>query len=103
MAPIGHVAASAQSAREVTMSRNPYTKSWRLFPFLFCLLAALATQVAQWTLAAQQKPSFTVGWSVYVGWDPYYYLAKSGILRKWSDKYGIEIKVQRFDYAPSLD
>ena len=52
---------------------------------------------------AQQKPSFTVGWSVYAGWDPYYYMAKSGILRKWADKYGINIRVQRFDYAPSLD
>jgi NitT/TauT family transport system substrate-binding protein len=50
-----------------------------------------------------EKPSFTVGWSVYVGWNPYYYMAKSGILRKWADKYGINIKVQRFDYAPSLD
>jgi NitT/TauT family transport system substrate-binding protein len=49
------------------------------------------------------KPSFTVGWSVYVGWNPYYYMNKSGILRKWADKYGINIKVQRFDYAPSLD
>jgi NitT/TauT family transport system substrate-binding protein len=49
------------------------------------------------------KPSFTVGWSVYVGWNPYYYMSKSGILRKWADKYGINIKVQRFDYAPSLD
>jgi NitT/TauT family transport system substrate-binding protein len=55
------------------------------------------------TVAAQQKPSFTVGWSVYVGWDPYYYMNKSGILRKWADKYGINIRVQRFDYAPSLD
>jgi NitT/TauT family transport system substrate-binding protein len=59
-----------------------------------CLLAS--------TLLAD-KPSFTVGWSVYVGWNPYYYMSKSGILRKWSDKYGINIKVQRFDYAPSLD
>src|SRR6186997_1213599 len=50
-----------------------------------------------------QKPSFTVGWSIYAGWTPYYYLNKSGILRKWADKYGINIKVQRFDYAPSLD
>ncbi len=50
-----------------------------------------------------QKPSFTVGWSVYVGWNPYYYMQKSGILKKWADKYGIAIKVQRFDYAPSLD
>ncbi len=31
-------------------------------------------------------PSFTVGWSVYVGWNPYYYMAKSGILRKWADE-----------------
>ncbi len=50
-----------------------------------------------------QKPSFTVGWSVYVGWNPYYYMAKTGILKRWADKYGVAIKVQRFDYAPSLD
>ncbi len=50
-----------------------------------------------------QKPSFTLGWSVYVGWNPYYFMQKSGILKKWADKYGVAIKVQRFDYAPSLD
>ncbi|HEY4361241.1 MAG TPA: putative urea ABC transporter substrate-binding protein [Bryobacteraceae bacterium] len=50
-----------------------------------------------------QKPTFTVGWSVYAGWTPYYYMAKAGILRKWADKYNITIKAQRFDYAPSLD
>jgi NitT/TauT family transport system substrate-binding protein len=50
-----------------------------------------------------QKPVFTVGWSVYAGWTPYYYMNKSGLLKKWADKYGITIKVQRFDYAPSLD
>jgi NitT/TauT family transport system substrate-binding protein len=53
--------------------------------------------------AFAQKPSFTVGWSIYAGWTPYYYLGKSGILKRWADKYGITIKVQRFDYAPSLD
>jgi NitT/TauT family transport system substrate-binding protein len=67
------------------------------------LVSLLLAFIAQWPLAAQQKPLFTVGWSVYVGWDPYYYMAKSGILKKWADKYGIDIKVQRFDYAPSLD
>jgi NitT/TauT family transport system substrate-binding protein len=30
-------------------------------------------------------------------------MAKAGILRKWADKYNVTIKVQRFDYAPSLD
>lgn len=53
--------------------------------------------------ALAQKPAFTVGWSIYAGWTPYYYMNKAGILRKWADKYGIQIKVQRFDYAPSLD
>jgi len=48
-------------------------------------------------------PTFTVGWSVYAGWNPYFYMAKSGILKKWADKYGVVIKVQRFDYAASLD
>ena len=50
-----------------------------------------------------EKPSFTVGWSVYVGWNPYDYMQRSGILKRWADKYGINIKIQRFDYAPSLD
>src|ERR1700690_4530311 len=52
--------------------------------------------------AAGNLPTFTLGWSVYVGWDPYQYMAKSGLLKKWADKYGVAIKVQRFDYAPSL-
>jgi NitT/TauT family transport system substrate-binding protein len=30
-------------------------------------------------------------------------MAKSGILKRWADKYGVVIKVQRFDYAASLD
>ena len=65
---------------------------WRFTAFLFLAASALA-----------QKPTFTVGWSVYAGWTPYHYMNKSGLLRKWADKYGIAIKVQRFDYAPSLD
>jgi NitT/TauT family transport system substrate-binding protein len=64
------------------------------FIAIFLLLPALA-----WA----QKPTFTVAWSIYVGWDPYQYMAKSGLLRKWGDKYGVTINVQRFDYAPSID
>lgn len=66
------------------------------------LRTALLSLLFAFTVWAQ-KPSFTVGWSVYAGWTPYHFLQKSGILRKWADKYGIEIKVRRFDYAPSLD
>jgi NitT/TauT family transport system substrate-binding protein len=50
-----------------------------------------------------EVPTFTLGWSVYAGWNPYFYMAKSGILKKWADKYGVAIRVQRFDYAASLD
>src|SRR6201982_1015550 len=67
------------------------------------IYSCMTILLAQSSLLAQQKPSFTVGWSVYVGWDPYYFMARSGILKKWADKYGINIRVQRFDYAPSLD
>ena len=69
---------------------------------LLCSLALLVLS-ALWSPLVAQKPAFTVGWSVYVGWNPYYYMAKSGIMKKWADKYGITIKVQRFDYAPSLE
>ncbi len=69
----------------------------RFISSLFLLLSFFAIPVFA------QKPTFTVGWSVYVGWDPYQYMAKSGLLKKWADKYGVAIKVQRFDYAPSLD
>src|SRR5437588_8563156 len=76
-----------------TESQTKVTTMLRIV--LFLLLLA--------NLGFAQKPSFTVGWSVYAGWTPYYYMNKSGLLRKWADKYGIAIKVQRFDYAPSLD
>jgi NitT/TauT family transport system substrate-binding protein len=74
----------------------------RLSLFITAIVIA-SVFAAHLTVLAQQKPSFTVGWSVYVGWNPYYYMSKSGILKKWADKYGINIKVQRFDYGPSVD
>src|SRR5712664_3215183 len=76
----------------------------RRLAVLLCLLfmAAVMAQTPP-SPPAGPKPSFTVGWSIYAGWTPYYYMNKSGILRRWADKYGVTIKVQRFDYAPSLD
>src|SRR5580692_12587349 len=74
-------------------------------PRLFSLACALCLLPASFLPAAAlaDTPTFTVGWSVYAGWNPYFYMQKSGILKKWADKYGIAIKVQRFDYAASLD
>lgn len=49
------------------------------------------------------KPVFTLAWSVYVGYDPYPYMKKTGILKKWADKYNVDIRLRRLDYASSID
>src|SRR5271170_2839961 len=67
------------------------------------MLRKLALLLLIATTLSAAPPAFTVGWSIYAGWTPYYYMNKSGLLRKWAEKYGVTIKVQRFDYAPSLD
>ncbi len=69
----------------------------------FALLMLAIFVLPRARAAAPATPRFVVGWSVYAGWNPYYYMAKSGILKRWADKYQVDIQVQRFDYAASLD
>ncbi len=45
----------------------------------------------------------TVAWSIYVGGLPGDYAGSSGILKKWADKYNIEIELVRMDYIPSFE
>jgi NitT/TauT family transport system substrate-binding protein len=52
---------------------------------------------------AWAKKTFTVAWSIYVGWQPWDYANQSGILKKWADNYGIEIELRRMDYIPSVE
>lgn len=53
---------------------------------------------------AAPKKEFKVAWSIYVGWMPWDYMAKHGILKKWADKYGIKIDlVQVNDYIESIN
>lgn len=48
--------------------------------------------------------SFKVCWSIYVGWMPWAYGAEQGIVKKWGDKYGIDIEVVQFnDYIESIN
>ena len=50
------------------------------------------------------KTEFNIGWSIYAGWMPWAYAEKSGILKKWADKYGIKINlIQVNDYVESLN
>ena len=47
---------------------------------------------------------FRVAWSHYTGWEPWGYAADKGIVKKWADKYGIEIEVTLInDYIESIN
>ncbi len=77
----------------------------RLFTTSAVLLMAcsvLAAPAAQ--AATQEKTSFRIAWSIYVGWMPWDYAAQSGILKKWADKYGIRIELTQInDYVESIN
>ncbi|GAA6144608.1 putative urea ABC transporter substrate-binding protein [Thalassolituus maritimus] len=50
------------------------------------------------------KDSFSICWSIYVGWMPWAYGAEEGIVKKWADKYDIEIDVVQInDYVESIN
>ena len=52
---------------------------------------------------AEEKTSFKVAWSIYVGWMPWGYLETSGIMDKWAEKNGIDVEiVQVNDYVESI-
>ncbi len=68
---------------------------------LLLLLLALSMTVAQPVLA---KDKFRIAWSIYVGWMPWDYGNNSGIVKKWADKYGIDIEVVQInDYVESIN
>src|SRR3954467_7100829 len=68
------------------------------------LVAFVAIAAIQPSQAAEAKKSFKVAWSIYVGWMPWDYADQSGILKKWADKYGIEIKLTQInDYVESIN
>ena len=66
-----------------------------------CLGCSPSTTATKATTTPKEK--FTVMWSIYVGWMPWSYAQQSGILKKWADKYNIEIDLQRADYIPSIE
>ncbi len=68
----------------------------------FGLVAALLATAP--TADAQEKTSFRIAWSIYVGWMPWGYAADAGIVDKWAEKYGIEIEVVQInDYIESIN
>jgi NitT/TauT family transport system substrate-binding protein len=54
--------------------------------------------------AAAEAKTYRVAWSIYVGWMPWDYADRSGILKKWADKYGIKIQLTQVnDYVESIN
>ena len=69
----------------------------------FLSAAAMALTLSPGLAAAQEKDSFRVAWSIYVGWMPWGYLEDSGIMDKWAAKYDIDVEiVQINDYVESI-
>ncbi len=72
-------------------------------PLLSLAAVLIAGLMAQPAIAAPKK-SFTIAWSIYTGYMPWAYAEHAGILKKWSDKYGISVKaVQINDYVESIN
>lgn len=44
--------------------------------------------------AGPRETEYRFAWSRYTGWEFWGYMASSGIIKKWADKYGVKIKLQ---------
>ncbi|MFB0975574.1 MAG: ABC transporter substrate-binding protein, partial [Tolumonas sp.] len=76
--------------------KKPSLRKWLCAGLLPLLLLGSAPAFA--------KEKFKVAWTIYAGWMPWDYAAQSGIIKKWADKYDIEIDVvQVNDYVESIN
>lgn len=51
-----------------------------------------------------QAEKFRVAWSHYTGWEPWGYIQDSGLMKKWAEKYGIDVEVVLVnDYIESIN
>jgi NitT/TauT family transport system substrate-binding protein len=68
------------------------------------LLAVFVTASLSTSALAEKRTHFKLAWSIYVGWMPWAEADAQGIVKKWADKYGIEIEVVQFnDYVESIN
>ncbi len=63
---------------------------------LFCLLLLLSGTV-------EARETFRIAWTTYIGWMPWHYADQHGIIKKWADKYHIQIEMVHLNcYRDSL-
>jgi NitT/TauT family transport system substrate-binding protein len=70
---------------------------------MICILVFIVVVGVFTNSVCAKKASFKVAWSIYAGWMPWDYANNSGIVKKWADAYGIDIKLVRMDYLPSVE
>ncbi len=72
--------------------------------FVMKRFSALLLSSLLLSTTAQAQDSFKVCWSIYAGWMPWAYGGESGIVKKWADKYDINIEVVQInDYIESIN
>lgn len=68
------------------------------------LLLSLSFILSPLSAHAETKDKFSIAWTIYAGWMPWDYAANAGIVKKWADKYDIEIDVVQInDYIESIN
>src|SRR5450631_1552552 len=105
-ANLGGLAPERTTRRCLRFSSRRYTMLThlqKLRPGMLVLTGIFAASPVLPALAAE-RTSFDVAWSIYVGWMPWDYADRSGILKKWADKYGIKIKLTQVnEYVESIN
>ncbi|MAL92199.1 MAG: lipid kinase, partial [Pseudomonas sp.] len=73
------------------------------FKRLLCAGAVVFASLSPFA-QAEEKKSFDIAWTIYAGWMPWKYADESGIMKKWADKYGIEVNITQVnDYVESIN
>jgi NitT/TauT family transport system substrate-binding protein len=68
------------------------------------LLLSLSALLSPLSAHAEAKDKFSIAWTIYAGWMPWDYADNAGIVKKWADKYAIEIDVVQInDYIESIN
>jgi NitT/TauT family transport system substrate-binding protein len=75
----------------------------RIASLCLAIAFAIVCLVPSSSSCAEKAKKHKVLWSIYAGWQPWDYADQSGIIKKWADKYGIQITLDRMDYVPSIE
>ncbi|MBJ3775969.1 putative urea ABC transporter substrate-binding protein [Acuticoccus mangrovi] len=71
---------------------------------IIALAAGAALLTAPVAGALAQEKTYRVGYNIYVGFMPYGWMAETGILDKWAEKYGVKIEmIQVNDYVGGIN